>query len=198
MVLVSMSMTVLFGFLAIGLRSLIHARRTRSSPFRSGAGVGAPIALAGNTIALLAGPVVQISAAPALLVHGTWPKVIGVTLAAMGLAGTLWAQLAMGESWRIGVDPSEQTTLVTGGPFRLVRNPIYTAMIVFAAGLALLVPNAVSLLMLLGVIASLEAHVRRVEEPVLLRAHGEPYRTYAARTGRFLPGIGRSSVDSPA
>jgi protein-S-isoprenylcysteine O-methyltransferase Ste14 len=36
---------------------------------------------------------------------------------------------SMGASWRIGVDPSERTDLVTGGAFALVRNPIFSAML---------------------------------------------------------------------
>jgi protein-S-isoprenylcysteine O-methyltransferase Ste14 len=38
---------------------------------------------------------------------------------------------------------------------------------------------------------SIQIQVRLVEEPSLLRVHGEDYRRYAARTGRFVPGIGR-------
>ena len=55
-------------------------------------------------------------------------RAAGVVLFTIGLVATLWAQMAMGISWRIGVDPSEATPLVTAGPFRLVRNPIFTAM----------------------------------------------------------------------
>lgn len=45
----------------------------------------------------------------------------------VGIAATLYAQIAMGNSWRIGVDPTERTTLVTNGPFALVRNPTFAA-----------------------------------------------------------------------
>jgi protein-S-isoprenylcysteine O-methyltransferase Ste14 len=44
---------------------------------------------------------------------------------------------------------------------------------------------------LLALVGALELQVRRVEEPHLLRVHAATYRDYAARTGRFLPGIGR-------
>ena len=44
---------------------------------------------------------------------------------------------------------------------------------------------------LLVLIIGLELHVRLVEEPYLLRVHGDAYRRYAARTGRFLPRVGR-------
>ena len=108
-----------------------------------------------------------------------------------GVAGTLWAQFAMGDSWRIGVDAGARTALVASGPFRWVRNPIYTAMTAATLGLALLVPNPASLLALAALVAAVEIQVRFVEEPHLARAHGEPYRRYAALTGRFLPRIGR-------
>lgn len=48
-----------------------------------------------------------------------------------------FAQLAMGDSWRIGVDEQENTTLVRTGPFKWVRHPIYTAMMAFGLGLLL-------------------------------------------------------------
>jgi protein-S-isoprenylcysteine O-methyltransferase Ste14 len=62
-----------------------------------------------------------------------------------GIVAMFGAQLAMGDAWRIGLDETERTGLVTGGPFRLVRNPIYTAMAVVGLGLALMVPNLVAL-----------------------------------------------------
>ena len=57
--------------------------------------------------------------------------------------------------------------------------------------MALLTPNPVAILAVAALVIALELQVRRVEEPHLLRVHADAYRTYAARTGRFLPGIGR-------
>jgi protein-S-isoprenylcysteine O-methyltransferase Ste14 len=104
---------------------------------------------------------------------------------------TALAQLQMGDSWRIGVDPRESTALVTHGLFRAVRNPIFSAMGMAVLGLALVIPNALSFLGFALVALGLELHVRGAEEPYLLRLHGERYRAYAARVGRFLPGVGR-------
>jgi protein-S-isoprenylcysteine O-methyltransferase Ste14 len=122
---------------------------------------------------------------------------LGTALALAGIAGTLHAQLAMGSSWRVGVDPGERTVLRTGGPFRWVRNPIFSWMIATAAGLALLVPNAAGIAALVVLVAAMEIQVRLVEEPYLLGAHGESYARWASRTGRFLPGIGRLSGSAP-
>jgi protein-S-isoprenylcysteine O-methyltransferase Ste14 len=74
--------------------------------------------------------------------------------------------------------------LVTGGPFALVRNPIFSAMVLAFLGLALLVPNAAALAGFVALVVALEVQVRLVEEPYLLRAHGARYADYAARVGR--------------
>ena len=71
--------------------------------------------------------------------------------------GTLAAQLAMDASWRIGVGEAKRTELVTGGPFALVRNPIFSAMVPAFLGLVLLVPNVAALA---GLAALVVARVR--------------------------------------
>ena len=93
---------------------------------------------------------------------------------------------------------TERTKLVASGPFRWVRNPIFTAMTVATAGIALLVPNVASLFALAALLLGLELHVRHVEEPYLTRVHGGDYLRYASDTGRFLPGIGRLRTSPPA
>jgi protein-S-isoprenylcysteine O-methyltransferase Ste14 len=97
----------------------------------------------------------------------------------------------MGESWRVGVDPGERTELVTAGPFALVRNPLYAGMIPFFIGIALLVPNALTIAGAVLLVVALEIQTRLVEEPYLRGVHGSAYADYAARVGRFLPGVGR-------
>jgi protein-S-isoprenylcysteine O-methyltransferase Ste14 len=117
--------------------------------------------------------------------------VIGVILAATGGSAVFLAQLGMGASWRIGVSDEQNTDLVTSGWFSLVRNPIYSAMIVGWTGFALLVPTWLSIAAVFVIAAGLELQVRTVEEPFLIRTHGDAYRAYAARVGRFVPGVGR-------
>ncbi len=113
-------------------------------------------------------------------------RILGLALFGLGLVGTLVAQLAMGDSWRIGVDESERTGLVTAGPFAVVRNPIFAAMIPTSLGFALLVPNVVALAAFLALVAELQLQVRLVEEPHLMRAHGERYLAYASRAHNWV------------
>jgi protein-S-isoprenylcysteine O-methyltransferase Ste14 len=117
--------------------------------------------------------------------------VIGIVLAVSGGTAVFLAQLGMGASWRIGVSDEERTDLVTGGWFSVVRNPIYASMIVGWSGFALIVPTWLSFVAVAMIATGLELLVRAVEEPYLIRAHGDTYRAYAARVGRFLPGVGR-------
>ncbi len=109
----------------------------------------------------------------------------------VGIGLTLVAQSAMGASWRGDVDPTVRTRLVTDGPFRWVRNPILAATELTSIGVVLLVPNVVTVAGLGLVVASHQVLVRLVEEPYLIRVHGDAYLDYASRTGRFIPGIGR-------
>ena len=97
-------------------------------------------------------------------------------------------------SWRATVDPTERPALVTRGIFAIARNPVYTAIIVMALGLTLLVPNGIALTGLAMIITGRQPQVRLIEEPYLHHIHGPAYHDYAARVGRFLPGIGRLRV----
>ena len=184
--------------LAFGLRGWLQWRRTGDTGFRFGGFAAAPAERAGALLFVLAlalglaSPVLELTGALAALESMRAP-VLGTLLSLAGIAGTLHAQLEMGASWRVGVDPSERTALRTDGPFRWVRNPIFSWMLLTSTGLALLVPNAASLVGLLALGIGLQLHVRFVEEPYLLRTHGAAYAEWAARTGRFLPGVGRLS-----
>jgi protein-S-isoprenylcysteine O-methyltransferase Ste14 len=64
-------------------------------------------------------------------------------------------------------------------------------MFTFGIGITLVTPNLVACAGFILLIASIQLQVRHVEEPYLLRTHGDAYRAYAAQVGRFIPGIGR-------
>ena len=128
---------------------------------------------------------------PVAVLHRPLIQGGGLVLAVLGAVATFAAQLALGASWRFGVDASERTALVTSGVFGLVRNPIFTAMIVTFAGLALMVPNVVAVAGLGAIVIGVQLEVRVEEEPYLRRVHGDAYEQYTTSVGRFLPRIGR-------
>lgn len=188
-----------FAVLTFGVRVLVQLRTTGETGLiglRGGAGL-----LDWLSGILFIGGMGMGVASVTLVLHGslgtidaldsTPLNVIGIVLAAAGGTAVFLAQLGMGASWRIGVSEDQDTDLVTTGWFSLVRNPIYSAMIVGWTGFALLVPTWLSIAAVFVISAGLELQVRSVEEPYLIRTHGDLYRAYAARVGRFLPGVGR-------
>lgn len=190
---------VLYGALAFGLRMAVHWARTGATGWKGLDLSGSLAAQSGGVLfiaALALGTIAPFLddrglGAPIAALDTPAVHIMGFILYALGVAGTVYAQFAMGSSWRIGVDAEERTMLVTGGPFAYVRNPIYTAMMAAVLGLALLLPNAAALGAVLLLLLGLEIHVRALEEPYLGRIHGAAYARYAADVGRFLPGIGR-------
>ncbi|MCV7191525.1 methyltransferase family protein [Mycolicibacterium brumae] len=197
--LVALVLFALFGILGFGWRSWLQHRRTGSAGFRGVSGeLGSAEWLAGAGFALsiliaVAAPVLQWAGvlAPVSFLDAEWIQSGGVLLAVFGIFGTVYAQVDMGESWRIGVDPDERTELVESGIFGRVRNPIFTAMLVFGAGIALVTPNMLALTGFALLVVTIEMQVRIVEEPYLEAVHGEVYRRYAAKVGRFIPSFGR-------
>jgi protein-S-isoprenylcysteine O-methyltransferase Ste14 len=179
------------------VRGAIQYRRTGSSPVLLRDRPGSPqwwarfLSTLGVLLAIAA-PLAELAGLPPFAPLDQPPvRWGGVLLVFLGIAITIGSQAAMGLSWRADVDPGARTALVTTGPFRLVRNPVFSGSAVTVIGLAFVVPNVVSLLMLVAFLAGLEIQVRLVEEPYLLGVHGDAYRAYAARTGRFVPGLGR-------
>lgn len=186
-----------FAVAAFGWRTWVQRRRTGDSGLRLAATPGTLQwwAKLGFIAALLAGVAAPVAGLAGLdpigvLDHDSF-RVAGLATAVVGIVATVAAQAQMGSSWRVGVDPTEHTGLVTTGIFSKVRNPIFTAMLFTAVGCALLVGNAVAVLGLVALVAALAVQVRLVEEPYLRATHGREFEDYAARTGRFLPSLGR-------
>lgn len=196
MTLAALILYIIWFALAFGVRTVIAYRRTGDSGWRGVS--GRPWTLEwfagiGFTLALVVGLASPIAGLLGLdpLVDSSALAWFGAATATIGVLLTLLAQLSMGDSWRIGVDENERTDLVTEGAFALARNPIFTAMVVTAVGLTLMVPNVLAVVGFAALLLALELQVRGVEEPYLLDAHGATYRTYATRVGRFVPGFGR-------
>lgn len=197
---VALILFAVFATLGFGWRSWEQRRRTGSTGFRGISGrMGSPewfggVGFVAALVCAVAAPLLQLigMVAPLPVLVAPWIQPAGIVAAVAGVAATVWSQLAMGDSWRIGVDHAETTTLVRTGVFGRVRNPIFSAMLLFGLGLALITPNVVAIIGFVLLIGSIELQVRVVEEPYLLRVHGQCYREYLGAVGRFVPGVGLS------
>lgn len=197
------AMVLLGAFFAFnfGWRTWRHWRATGSTGFRGVSGRVGSVewfggALFGVAVLLVvAAPLVELAGlARPHLAPTNWSDVAAVGLMVAGMVGTGWSQATMGASWRIGVKEGERTELVERGPFRWVRNPIFSSMLVSVGALVLLLPNVLSVCAFISMFTAVELQVRFVEEPYLLKTHGAQYASYAERAGRFVPGLGKGLV----
>ena len=122
---------------------------------------------------------------------GLFGTLIGSLFCLIGTAVTAISQYQMGKAWRIGVNESERTELITHGWYAYVRNPIYSGLIIFALGLLAFIPHPYMLIGLIIGYLSIELQVRYVEEPYLIRLHGAAYEAYCRETNRYFPSVFR-------
>jgi len=120
-----------------------------------------------------------------------WLRWVGAAVGLVAVALFLWVHHALGENWSTSVGTKAQHTLVTSGPYRWVRHPMYAVTFVWAFAFFLLSANwFVGIAWLALGVAAVSRAGR--EEAALIERFGAEYRAYMQRTGRFLPGLGRS------
>lgn len=112
-------------------------------------------------------------------------QAMGITVVTVALGIIIIAQVQMGESWRIGVDYEHSTPFVQRGLFRYSRNPIFFGIILSATGYFLLLPNALTLLIMMLDIVVIEVQVR-MEEQHLESEHPQEYQRYCREVRRWI------------
>jgi protein-S-isoprenylcysteine O-methyltransferase Ste14 len=114
-------------------------------------------------------------------------RLAGTAIIAVGAWLMCWS-LVYFRSWRFRAKVDAGHELATGGPYALVRHPIYAGMNLLALGTAVWIPTL--LVWLAVALMFLGSDLRgRAEERVLTEAFGDEYRAYCARTRRFVPGV---------
>ena len=116
-----------------------------------------------------------------------WPLLqwSGLVLMSVALVVILVSQGQMGKSWRIGVDYENPTEFVQAGLFRYSRNPIFLGLVLSVAGFFLLLPNALTLLIMMLDLALIQVQIR-IEEQYLAAAHGKVYEDYCKAVRRWI------------
>jgi protein-S-isoprenylcysteine O-methyltransferase Ste14 len=118
-----------------------------------------------------------------------WLRWTGVGVIAMGCALLVWTFRSLGSNLTDTVVTRQKHTLVSHGPYRWIRHPLYDAAALITVAISLIAANW--FLFLTGVVLMALLIVRtRIEEANLVTRFGDPYRTYMERTGRFLPRLG--------
>jgi protein-S-isoprenylcysteine O-methyltransferase Ste14 len=116
-----------------------------------------------------------------------WAFYLGIFLMLLGILVRQWAIAVLGRFFSLTVRVAEDHRVVEKGPYRLVRHPSYTGVLITFIGLALAVQSWGALLVLLGVFSLSFGYRMRVEEKALLSELGEDYANYMKRTKRIIP-----------
>lgn len=118
---------------------------------------------------------------------------IGASLSMVSLALLWWVQWALDVHFDTTLHVQTGHKLVTHGPYRWVRHPMYTSLFLMGLGYLLLTANwMVGGLMLLSVAVLVWVRVPR-EEAMLIEQFNEEYLAYVERSGRFLPKLGQKN-----
>ena len=123
-----------------------------------------------------------------------WLRWAGIGVAILGFALLQRAHAVLGNNWSDSPRMMKDQTLVTSGPYRWIRHPIYTAFLLILGSTLFLSSNwliglawtGMTLLEILSRIA--------FEEPLMIEYFGDQYREYMKRTGRLVPKFVRPSV----
>jgi protein-S-isoprenylcysteine O-methyltransferase Ste14 len=120
---------------------------------------------------------------------GTGPFVGGVTCLVIGLWLFYRSHADLGTNWSITLEVREQHRLITRGVYQRIRHPMYSALVLYSVGQALVIPNWVAGPSNLIAFAILFALRVGGEERMMVERFGAEYTAYIARTKRLIPGV---------
>ena len=118
-----------------------------------------------------------------------WPRVAGVSVLVAGFGLRAWSVRTLGRFFKYRVVVQEGHQVIESGPYRRIRHPAYTGMVMCSAGLGLTTGNWLSVLV--AAVPTLTAFTLQLlrEERTLTAELGPPYREYMQRTWRLVPHV---------
>lgn len=130
---------------------------------------------------------------PPALIHRFFPESPGLAIVALvlvfaGVVFSIWARLHLGRNWSGEVMVKVGHTLITSGPYRWVRHPIYSGMGLALIGTALASGTLSGLLGLAFILFAFLVRVRQ-EEALMRQTFPADYPAYSRHTARLIPGI---------
>ncbi len=123
----------------------------------------------------------------AVISGGVWLFALGVVIGWPGLLLRWWSFVSLGKYFTVVVKTSEDQPVVERGPYRVLRHPSYTGLLLAFAGGGLMLGNWVSTVGAVGLVLIALIYRLRIEERALAAALGERYREFAAGRARLIP-----------
>jgi len=115
-------------------------------------------------------------------------RYIGYLLVCGGVAFRVWSQITLGRNWSISVEIQDNHRLITNGPYKLVRHPMYTSYFLFTFGSFSLAPNPYLLLTWTIFLVLVIARAKE-EDKLLFSVFDSNFADYRERVGMFFPKI---------
>ena len=171
---------------------MIWALRTKATQFREGTGSRLSYAVFAVAAYLMMFDPRTPGRWLRLPILPSWPwlEVLGIVITAAGLGFAIWARAYLGGNWSSLVTVKVGHELIQSGPYRWVRHPIYSGMILAMLG------TAMARAQVRGVIGFILLYLgfyikSGIEERTMRNTFGKQYDDYSQRTGRILPRLGR-------
>jgi protein-S-isoprenylcysteine O-methyltransferase Ste14 len=120
-----------------------------------------------------------------LAVHSPVLGAVGAVVFASGIALAIWARVHLGRNWGMPMTQKAEPELVTSGPYRLVRHPIYSGLLVGLLGTAL-ATNLIGLI-IVAILGAYFYYSASVEEKNLIATFPAAYPTYRSTTKMLIP-----------
>jgi len=185
-------LTILFAsFIFIWLRNFFSVGISRNALYTPTEGLLVAVPLRLLLVASVVGMVVYL-VNPARMAWSTiplplWMRWLGFPVGLCAIFLVHWVLKSLGQNFSTSLTIKEKQTLVTHGPYRRVRHPMYTAFILLWVAFLLLSANW--FIGFTGIVAFVWTTVIRTpkEEEMMFDRFGEEYLAYKQRTGRYLP-----------
>jgi len=151
---------------------------------KEGRAGGRPFPMTGLT-ALSVLLLLRVFRGGSLAVHSWVLEAIGAAVFASGLAVAVWARVHLGRNWGMPMTQKVEPELVTSGPYRLIRHPIYSGLLAGLLGTAL--ANNLLGLIIVAILGAYFYYSATVEEKNLTATFPTAYPAYRARTKKLIP-----------
>ena len=114
-------------------------------------------------------------------------RLAGLAIAIASALFAAWGMWSLGKSYGIRMDLFEGHRLVTGGPYRLTRHPMYLGIVSFHVGATLAMESLLLLVITLAYVIPLTVMRIRAEDKVLAEGFGEEFRAFTGRVPALVP-----------
>jgi protein-S-isoprenylcysteine O-methyltransferase Ste14 len=136
---------------------------------------------------ILAIPLGRAVAPHATITGGVWTFAVGLIIGWLGLLLRWWSFVTLGEYFTVVLQVSDDQSVVDHGPYRVLRHPSYTGLLLALVGCGLMTGNWLGATSSVVIVLVALVHRIRVEERSLCAALGDRYRDFASSRARLVP-----------